>query len=56
MPELAESSGDLPLIVVCTAQDTNDIGVRELLVLLVRQNYATPLPLRPLTATEVPPV
>jgi DNA-binding SARP family transcriptional activator len=44
---------ELPLIVVCTTQDTDDVGLRELLALLVRQSHATMLPLGPLTVADV---
>ncbi|GAA0340912.1 AAA family ATPase [Actinoallomurus spadix] len=44
---------DVPLIVVCTTQDTDDPGLRELLALLVRQTHATLLPLDPLTVADV---
>lgn len=44
---------DVPLLVVCTTQDTDDVGLRELLALLVRQASATVLPLAPLTVTDV---
>lgn len=44
---------DVPLAVVCTTQDTDDVGLRELLALLVRQTHATLLPLRPLTVEDV---
>ncbi|GLY86797.1 BTAD domain-containing putative transcriptional regulator [Actinoallomurus iriomotensis] len=44
---------DVPLVVVCTTQDTDDVGLRELLALLVRQSRATLLPLGPLTVEDV---
>ncbi|MEV5750312.1 BTAD domain-containing putative transcriptional regulator [Actinoallomurus sp. NPDC052308] len=44
---------DVPLIVVCTTQDTDDAGLRELLALLVRQTRATLMPLDPLTVADV---
>jgi DNA-binding SARP family transcriptional activator len=44
---------DVPLVVVCTTQDTDDVGLRELLALLVRQSHATLLPLGPLTVDDV---
>jgi DNA-binding SARP family transcriptional activator len=44
---------DVPLVVVCTTQDTDDVGLRELLALLVRQSHATLLPLGPLTVADV---
>jgi DNA-binding SARP family transcriptional activator len=44
---------DVPLIVVCTTQDIDDIGLRELLALLVRQSRATLLPLNPFTVEDV---
>jgi PIN domain nuclease of toxin-antitoxin system len=44
---------DVPLVVVCTTQDTDDVGLRELLALLVRQTRATLLPLEPLTVEDV---
>jgi DNA-binding SARP family transcriptional activator len=44
---------DVPLVVVCTTQDTDDVGLRELLALLVRQSRATLLPLSPLTVADV---
>ncbi|WP_345430092.1 BTAD domain-containing putative transcriptional regulator [Actinoallomurus vinaceus] len=44
---------DVPLIVVCTTQDTDDAGLRELLALLVRQTRATLLPLDPLTVADI---
>ncbi|HEV7627402.1 MAG TPA: BTAD domain-containing putative transcriptional regulator, partial [Streptomyces sp.] len=44
---------DVPLVVVCTTQDTDDVGLRELLALLVRQSRATLLPLGPLTVADV---
>ncbi|MGH3375157.1 MAG: AAA family ATPase, partial [Actinoallomurus sp.] len=44
---------DVPLVVVCTTQDTDDVGLRELLALLVRQSHATLLPLDPLTVADV---
>jgi DNA-binding SARP family transcriptional activator len=44
---------DVPLVVVCTTQDTDDVGLRELLALLVRQSRATLLPLGPLTVDDV---
>jgi DNA-binding SARP family transcriptional activator len=44
---------DVPLVVVCTTQDTDDVGLRELLALLVRQSHATLLPLSPLTVADV---
>ncbi|MEV0405346.1 BTAD domain-containing putative transcriptional regulator [Actinoallomurus sp. NPDC050550] len=44
---------DVPLVVVCTTQDTDDVGLRELLALLVRQSRATFLPLNPLTVEDV---
>jgi DNA-binding SARP family transcriptional activator len=44
---------DVPLVVVCTTQDTDDVGLRELLALLVRQSRATLLPLERLTVADV---
>jgi DNA-binding SARP family transcriptional activator len=44
---------DVPLVVICTTQDTDDVGLRELLALLVRQSHAALLPLRPLTVADV---
>ncbi|MCO5994335.1 BTAD domain-containing putative transcriptional regulator [Actinoallomurus rhizosphaericola] len=44
---------DVALIVVCTTQDTDDAGLRELLALLVRQTRATLMPLDPLTVADV---
>jgi DNA-binding SARP family transcriptional activator len=44
---------DVPMVVVCTTQDTDDVGLRELLALLVRQSRATLLPLGPLTVADV---
>jgi DNA-binding SARP family transcriptional activator len=44
---------DVPLVVVCTTQDTNDVGLRELLALLVRQSHAVLLPLHPLSVEDV---
>lgn len=44
---------DVPLVVVCTTQDTDDVGLRELLALLVRRSRATLLPLGPLAVEDV---
>jgi predicted ATPase len=44
---------DVPLVVICTTQDTDDVGLRELLALLVRQSRAALLPLRQLTVADV---
>jgi DNA-binding SARP family transcriptional activator len=44
---------DVPLVVVCTTQDTDDVDLRELLALLVRQSRATMLPLGRLTVADV---
>ncbi|MDN3354823.1 BTAD domain-containing putative transcriptional regulator [Actinomadura sp. DC4] len=44
---------DVPMVVVCTTQDADDVGLRELLAVLVRQSRATLLPLGPLTVADV---
>jgi DNA-binding SARP family transcriptional activator len=44
---------DVPMVAVCTTQDADDVGLRELLALLVRQSHATLLPLGPLTVADV---
>jgi DNA-binding SARP family transcriptional activator len=44
---------DLPLVVVCTARDTGDPALGELLAVLTRQGSALLLPLRPLSVSDV---
>jgi DNA-binding SARP family transcriptional activator len=44
---------EVPLVVACTTQETDDVDLRALLALLVRQTHAAVLPLGPLSVTDV---